>query len=357
MATYPFTRGKPAGWATGEILTSTQANTMDDNAASGADGALWTDVALLLNWGSVPDSSSYGTPVYDAATGLWMIFGVSVNQPIGRRHYCNWHGTYHDAMTFAAMSNITAVASAASDGAGTIVIGCVPSGATAQKLQRSADSGDTWSAVSVNDSTANGVAGTRALQWFDNAGLFVVGLGNGVIETSPTGATWTNRTVPNAHARRSMASSSSRIVVTANSSQSVCITSPDGVTWSEATLPSAATWNVAYSANEGIFMAVGGGAVAVSNDDGLTWSAAGLTAPGANSTDVACFGRVWVVSTDDPSINATHLKVSLNNGVTWKTVLNDSTVISKLNVGGKQMVATYTSSGGVISSLRGGLLD
>ncbi len=315
MATYPYERAKPLGWAYGEILTSAQMNTVDDNAASAADGSLWTDVAIVKNWAYTKDFSSFFSGTTGATVALWdslllnwhlFTYDASDN-PIGEYAQDGFGGataslswTSHTIPAGATLRPLCA----ATDGAGVLIIGGAPTGSSTSKIRETSD-GTTWAARTT---TATGTIGARAAVWHEGASKFIVGLDNAAatnIETSPTGQTWTQITgLPNSHARGSIASDGTTLVATAyDTSTNKCITSTSGATWTEATLPTTEKWiGVVYDSVYEQFIAIGETTVAYSDDSGATWATAGAhgASPPTTLSRVAILGRVFCfIDSDD----------------------------------------------------------
>jgi hypothetical protein len=313
--TFPFPNPKPLGWAMFEALSSVAMTQINQNAANAADGAMWSDVALsnilatnvmgtlgqILGWDSFSRhfysiGSSGSTPgASRSRTGrIWFSLSVPGQLTItggNRRH------------------------AFASNGAGTIMFGgSQPSGVSSYR--RSADGGATWAAVSTS-STAN--QHVRCMRWVSFLGRFISGFENGAIETSPTGETWTNQTVPDAQDRTSGIADNGSIVVMGNAGTPQFVTSSNGTAWTLRTGAGAAS-SVAWSPYWGKFFAYGP-TVMQSSADGITWSSAGLTLPTAitsfGTIPLGVFGRVlWMLGHDSSAVVS--LCYSIDGGASWQ---------------------------------------
>jgi hypothetical protein len=185
--------------------------------------------------------------------------------------------------------------------------------------------GGTWTAPQMADSTA---AHCNSLAWFDAASLFIGGLSNGNVESSPDGDVWTNSgALPNAFERGQIATSATAAVMSTNgvgvaTVRNKALRSTNGTSWAEVTLPSSSRWyGVAYSSQHERFLTVGAsGVIAKSDDDGLNWSTSGIAAPSANTIrSVASHGNLWLAQTDEAS-NTSVLWVSDDNAASWAPV-------------------------------------
>jgi hypothetical protein len=130
-------------------------------------------------------------------------------------------------------------------------------------------------------------------------GLVAVGLGS-LAATSPTGATWTARTIP---AGSYLATAWNGSVAAAVGS-GVAATSPDGVTWTARTIPAgtyrALVWTGA------VFVAVGDSVVATS-PDGVTWTA--RTIPAGSYGAIAWSGSALLAAGSAVAMSP--------DGITW----------------------------------------
>ncbi len=330
MTTYPFQRSKPTGWAYGEILTSAQMNIVDDNASQAADGAVWTDTALVRNW-MEPQNMGFGslmlTGVWSATYRRWWVFVSAAAAQFAPG------GLSGDWLINSPAAGVTPARNAVAANGGIVLVGG-DGGASASKIRRCVETstGGTWSSVNMVDATA---ATCNCLAYFSAGSKWIAGLSNGNIETSADGTSgsWTNRTVPNATTRSRIACSSSKAVVIPITATDKAIYSSDGITWAESTLPSSSTWlSVAHSTVRDAFLAVGAAGVIAKSADGITWSTSGITAPASNElAQVVSLGRLWVILEDDGGGTRTRLWVSADNAATWYAVrsANNNGVASK----------------------------
>src|SRR3990167_6320722 len=83
---YPFPDPKPANFADGQRFSHVHANTIKENAAAAADGSLWTDVAMALNWQESITVTNHGySPLwlpYPNGDGYWYSFGFTGSTPL-----------------------------------------------------------------------------------------------------------------------------------------------------------------------------------------------------------------------------------------------------------------------------------
>jgi hypothetical protein len=322
MPTFPFQRAKPLGWALYETLTSPQMTQIDGNAAQAADGDLWTDVAQLLNVQPATTIASRNGPmVYNLksptgiALGTWHSFGPNTGNVEGSFA----HGSSSTWQSHAAMpvgAGLLPVAAAAHPNGDVILVGGTTSGASTQKLRRSADAGLSWSIA--NTAAGGAGVGVQCIAWFGAANLWIAGLSNGAVETSPDGVTWTARTTPNSDARTQIAVSATAVVITSSGFVNRAIRSTDGVNWSEVTLPSTHNWlAITYNPRLLQFFAVRLGAAAKSTD-GITWSSAGLTSPAGliSLVDVIAYKRFFLL-TGSHGVTSCSTWYSADAGATW----------------------------------------
>jgi hypothetical protein len=96
-----------------------------------------------------------------------------------------------------------------------------------------------------------------------------------------------------------------------------CLTSSDGITWTERTLPGTGTWvGLAYSASEGLWMAIGQSVGVATSPDGITWTF--VTSSVATLNDLAVNGSLWVAPTNGGAFGG--LAYSVDRGATWQYV-------------------------------------
>jgi hypothetical protein len=354
VATYPFSRAKPAGWSTGEILTSTQANTMDDNAASAADGALYTDIAIGKNWLGNATQANYGRAlVWWQPDQKWFSLGVSGGNPLAAYKF-NGSTAWTTGLTIDAGDGLTPLC-AASNASNMMVVGGTPGIASTSKL-RSSPTGATWTARTT---TAAGTESVRDVIYHSGSGHFVASLDNAAatnIEYSTNGTSWTQKTgLPNSAARGKMATSGTTIVALSyNTSTNKCITCTDpSGTWTERTLPTTEIWHsVAWDSVYGRFVAFGATNFAYSSD-GATWSNGGAS-PVAGAAVQATIGRVIVGGLSTLGIvGVGHL---ISTTFTYETTLEVSaTTVQYAAAGNKQYMVSF-ANGAHYWTLAGGTL-
>jgi hypothetical protein len=353
-ATYPFTRAKSAGWSTGERLTSTQTNTMDDNAASAADGALWTDIAIGKNWIGNATQANYGRAlVWWQPDQKWFTLGVSGGNPLAAWKF-NGNATWTTGLTIDAGDGLTPLC-AVSNGTNMMVCGGTPGIASTSKL-RSSPTGATWTARTT---TAAGTESVRDLIYHSSTGHFVASLDNAAatnIEYSTNGTSWTQKTgLPNSAARGKMATSGSMIVaISYNTSTNKCITCTDpSGTWTERTLPTTEIWHGVYwdSVYER-FLAFGATNFAYS-DDGITWSNGGAS-PIAGAHSAAVIGRIAVGGlTAAEYVDVGHV---IDTTATYEITLGVSgTTVQYAAAGNKQYMVSF-ANGAHFWTIAGGTL-
>jgi hypothetical protein len=179
--------------------------------------------------------------------------------------------------------------------------------------------GITWSTISTAAVPANPVSA-----WSQSLGLWVMAGNAGAISTSPTALanTWTARTTPagwvsgSGGAKRIVWNGSLFVVLPTAfpGGYTKCLSSPDGVNWTERNLGTNQIWvGLAYSAIEGLWMAVADSGAVVKSVDGLTWTIVtnmpGTGAPGYGVKDLAVLGSLWVAPT----------RFAANGGITYST--------------------------------------
>lgn len=302
MAEFPFSRAKALGWAYGEVLTSSQMNTADDNAASGAPGVIYTDFAVGRTWIDSVTVANHGrSPIWrpdDTASvlgGKWISFGVSGGNPLvaTSRNF----GAWTTGISITAGDGLTPPAhggSAVKPDGSIVIVGGTPGIASRSKIRYSGAGSSTFSAADV---TASGTEGVACAVWHAGTSRFYVGLDNSAttnIEYSADGITWTQVTgLPNSNARGNMATDGNIIVCLPSSSTNTCITSTNGTTWTQRSLPASTTWGtVLWDSRYDRFVALGSGTNIAYSSDGITWSAG--TSADTSPRIAAIYGRVIV---------------------------------------------------------------
>jgi hypothetical protein len=272
----------------------------DERISQSADGNVWTDVAMLLNF---THSISLTTRAQCAGwwpasgsnlTGQWITTGVSAGNATASYSRA---GLTWTSLTIPAGAGLTPgpYAFAAKPDGSIAVFGGTPGSSSASKYRESTDL-TTWTARS---SSQTDTAGVTSIAWLPFASLFIAGHTSGKLETSPDAQTWTNRTTPfGAVSVGQVAVNSTRAVVVAINSTAAAY-STDGTTWTSATLPITGSGAVVWNSVLNKFFAFGTtGATICSSSDGVTWSASGLTGPGglATTSYAASSGRLLLSS-------------------------------------------------------------
>lgn len=315
MVDWPFTRAKPAGWAFGEILTSAQMNALDINAAQAADGLTWSDLAHCRLWPYSHTISGAKVVVqgYQSSSFpilLWKLVGTSDLAQAS-------HGGFQFVgTTDAALMTTPLCAAVASDGLNIVIGG--NGGASATKYAYA--TGGMNTALSTANSTDNTSATINTVCYIaGSVNLFVAGLSDGDIETSPTGATWTARTTPNSNARRRIATNGTDLLVSVSSaSTDAYLTSTNATSWTERAFPTSSTggYHIEYSAWHGLWFASNGQTGALyKSDDAITWTNASpnITCRGP----MVAAGRALCMLSENFSPDL--LIVSVDEGASWHT--------------------------------------
>jgi hypothetical protein len=301
VATYPYHRANEVGYQVGDPLPSADANIIDANAAAGADGSLWTDIAIAKNWPFTATMSGYGYGVvYNSVLKYWFTFG---DTPVGK--YSNPNLQTFNSLTIGAGDGLTSIVSAVST-SGVTVIGGTPGGSSNKKYRESSN-GTTWN---IRTSPATSTSGVKALKYFANASLFISGLNNAAttnIETSPDGQTWTQQTAPNSAARGAVIVGPTVAVVLSSSSSNKCLSTANGTSYTERTLPSTEIWiGGHYDTVYSRFVIYGATNLAYSTD-GATWTSGGAHGLASDPPAfVAGNGRVLLTGSATGVIRVAH---------------------------------------------------
>lgn len=353
---WPFQRANALGFAMFENFTSAQATIIDGNAASAADGSIWSDIALAGNLlpKEIIDTDSaflFGQAVvWEPVSRRWFSVGkTTAGRSIDKYSYSQgiWQLGTLESDTSAVTTWLEARC-AATDGNENTVVGGYASSASKIRWFN----GTTWAAINT---IATGTNAVDALVWAPSASLFIAGLGINTttnVETSLLGSSWTQRTTPNSHLRKAAAASASRVVVIPNATVDKFITSEDGITWTERTvsMPPSAWQSITWNAERGLFMAIAGVHV-VTSPDGITWTTRSTTAPddSAVASIIRSIGRMWLRANDSG-----FLRVSVDDGVNWK-ILAQITLGSSLSFGVAPKQVLLASDDTVVRSFAGGL--
>src|SRR5688572_22090550 len=271
MADWPFLPRARPSWSAGQRVLASMAELWDSRISQAADGNVWTDVAMLMNFcqtASINMGQGIGwfPPAGSNLTGYWVAMGVSAGNPAAQYSY---NGVNWTALTIPAGAGLTPQpnAFAAKPDGSIAVFGGTPGSSSASKYRESTTI-LTWNARS---SSQTDTAGVTSIAWLPFASLFVAGHTTGRLETSPNAQTWTNRTTPFG------AVSIGKIAVSATTAVAVAVNSTaaaystDGTTWTSATLPITCSGAAVYNSVLGKFYAFGTtGAGICSSSDGIT---------------------------------------------------------------------------------------
>jgi hypothetical protein len=327
MPNFPFQRAKPLGYALYEVLTSAQANTIDQNAAQAADGLVWTDVAAFRNW-SAPQTlaNSALTAVHIADADSWVVFGVSATNPAG--YLLNGSSGVFQAMSATTSATALTIRKRAADynpSSGVALFGGLPGASSNKKYVRYsmvAPLNPTMATIASSQTNTNAVT---CIKWAATPGLWIAGHdGSGVVETSPDGLTFTSRTVPNIDPRISMAVGPAGVVISANVNVNKVIHSTDGINWFERTLPATRIWrSVVYVPLLGKYVALCDTFDAIAySTDAINWSNQAFTLPpnlssiSPNDAPTVGFGRTIFTMARQTAGANTGL-YSQDGGATW----------------------------------------
>jgi hypothetical protein len=292
MVDWPFRRMRelPDLWRNGSLWPFDKIELLDSQVAQMADGRVWTDVAMLMNFyanASINTGQGIGwiPPTSPNLTGYWVSMGVSAGNPTA---FYSLNGLAWTSLTIPAGAGLTPQpnAFAAKPDGSIAVFGGTPGSSSASKYRESTAIA-TWTA---RNSSQTDTAGVTSIAWLPFASLFVAGHTSGKLETSTNAQSWTNRTTPFGAVSigKIAVNSTTAVAVAVNSTAAAYST--DGITWTGVTLPITCSGAVVYNSVLSKFYAFGtSGAGICSSSDGITWSSSG-SAPGttgflAYSTD------------------------------------------------------------------------
>jgi len=182
--------------------------------------------------------------------------------------------------------------------------------------------GIAWNTISTTAVPAHPVS-----VWCDSLGLWVMAGDSGAVRTSPTALanTWTARTTPVAWqvsslgANRIVWNGTSVVIlpIASPGGHNKCLQSSDGITWTERSFGTNQLWvGLAYSAADGLWMAVSDGGAVVTSPDGITWTVG--SGPGYGATDLAVNGSLWVMTTRYGAAGG--IAYSTDKGASWTSV-------------------------------------
>lgn len=252
--------------------------------------------------------------------------GVSFSLPRGL-------DTSHFFQAYRTTSSVSATTDAG-DEMGLVYEAAIPQTRTISQLVRATN-------VVTATSTAHGYSAGMIVRVGPGgaASTSFAAVGSSAAATSPTGATWTARTIP-AGSYDAVAWNGS---VFAAVGFNVAATSPDGVTWTSRTIPAGNYHGIVWTGTQ--FVAAGGNAAATS-PDGTTWTAHTITggtanglafngstlvAVGGGKSAVSSDGATWSVYTDPANTDhvawngtvfaavGTSTAATSSDGITWTT--------------------------------------
>ena len=203
----------------------------------------------------------------------------------------------------------------ANDGGLTAVVTVSVAGLTqTQSIQVAAKAfpGHHWSVASLPSASWQAVAYAN--------GLFVAGGSDGVLATSPDGATWTRRDTSSAEEWSSIAYSSAGGWLALDDLSNGLLASTDGVTWAPKALPAAAAGEIISRLiyDNGVFVMLGYSGGTVASADGTTWTKSSVT-----GIYIASGNGLFVVARTDGQL------VWSTDGVTWTAASQPSGVTAQ----------------------------
>lgn len=263
----------------GSILPSADENAERTGLAA-HDLAIETQISA--NWPDVYTYATFRNPFAAAwipTSACWVVAlqdaGTPAN-PAAERGYPHTGSLLSIAVQPAAEEGLTVKDICAF---GDYAVMCGDPGASSNhKYRHSADGGNNWG--SGHSSVTSATSVNAVCHHYTTGGavsLFVSGAEGGVVETSPTGATWTGRTAVNANDIIAMASNGVIVVAVTSASSDKCVTTVDGEAWVERTMATTAYWyDVCWVAQQSRWVALGvsGGNIIINKSaDGATWEA------------------------------------------------------------------------------------
>lgn len=363
MPNFPFTRAKPLGFSLFEVFTSSQANTIDQNAAQAADGLVWTDVAQFRNWSAPQTQTGIVSFGYNATEDVWWSVLVSGGNP-AVQYMLGAGGQFQSGPAAGTSLTVRKRAFAYRPTGNVMIWGGLPGASSNRKFLQSTGSG--FSTVTAASSQTNTTA-VCCMGYFPTADFIIAGHeGTGVVETSPDGVTFTSRTVPNANARLSMAigpvnGAAGGVVISSSVSTTQVIHSVDGINWAARTLTASKIWHMTYVPLLGKYVAIADDLSTVNFSlDGITWSNQPFTLPtnllpinAGNDLPAVAHGRTVFIVVNRASGSGTNCIIySQDGGATWKYAASFGNGGGILVTNGKQLF--YGTGGAALWSLGGG---
>ena len=154
------------------------------------------------------------------------------------------------------------------------------------------------------------------------------------------GTSWTSGgAMPSTAAWAGLSYGNSIFVVAVDAAVTTAASSPTGATWTARTLTGGSgAWKVPFG--NGIFMAIG--PVTVSSSDGITWTATTTNGGYANPGNSGAYGRNYFILSNS---GTTAAKVSNDNGATWPTRTLSTSTYSQAGNSSIVVGVAYLGSG------------
>lgn len=374
---WPFSRARPSGYADDDVPSPAELTQIDEQLSRAANGVLWSDVALVKNF-AAPIVAAHGTKVliWEPVAKIWLALGVTAGpHPSGYISFDRgktWPGGLH-ANYYA--SSFTPVC-AATDGLGNVVVGLNPNASSASKITHTSDHFSTGAGTLATLGGVN-TNSVYSIIYSARLALWIAGLSDGSIWTSPDMNTWTSRKAADGRAKTSFAEGPDRIVAVDNPGDRTHM-SLDGITWTTSSSfagfsAGPAICFVSQPAPGAFLMMKAAGAgtgVTARSTDGLNWSfdttgssffsvcevdpSAGFYGP-----VIVSYGRMVAVAAT--GVSHADIYYSLDVGLTWKAsgaVYNGTTAVNGLAFGDSQFIARDidgSDNAGLYAGISGGL--
>lgn len=368
---WPFSRSQPAGYADDDVPNGAQLTQMDEQLSRAANGALWSEVPLIKNFGAAVVSAHASSEiVFDPTTRNWFAFGYDAGGPTPKLFTSQDGGKSWASVSLAAIAFSIRVAAAATDGAGTVAFGFGPLAAKTYKVIWSTDGFATLNNGGIMGS--NDTIEVTSLHYSARLGLWLAGRSDGSIFSAVTpGGGWTQRLAANANGARGRFAESGGLLMsiavsTGGASTTSCYTSTDGVTWTNITTPSISTPAVGaalcFLPNAGLFViawgvSAGTGTV-LTSPDGVTWTAITNASIPIFPRRAIGYGRMIVLAAEDPTGTFHDVFYSLDQGLSFKRSGSlrlgaGGTLMWNLGLGGDQFMAVSVDGSDNTSVYRG----
>ena len=352
---FPFSLAKPGGYAPGDVPTHTELNKIDEQAAAGADGSAYTDVAMVANLPyAVTDSTGGQVLLYHPTLQKFFSFAGGAS-PSGFWSVSPFSS--RTALTIPAaqgvdFSNVGQLG--AINPGGLMLIGGAPSSSSQLRYRTSSD-GNTW--TSRTSALAANTTGPMSILWAGGSvNKFVSGYSNGALETSADGIAWTQVTMHDSLARRRTAHSPTlNLFVSLNSTTSTYAVSSTVTagSWSNQASPVVFEniyWSTLYSAFFAVQQSTGN---VYRSPLGLagSWALVGTMPLGSSFGVQGNFfevGRMLCAAS-----NFGEIVMTLDGGATWKLLAKLPSVVA-VAVGAGPQILLGSISGAHAASLRYG---